>query len=53
MTVWLGEGMLILKMVTKLYELYQWRGDDFWVMRRDACSRNGHKIIRPLQKERR
>ena len=42
-TVGLREAMFALKMVTKLYELYQWRGDDCWVKRSDACSQNGHK----------
>ena len=53
MTVGLGEGMLALKMVTKLYKLYQWRGDDCWVRRRDACSQNGHIATRTLPMERR
>ena len=53
MNVGLREAMLALKMVTKLYEFYQWRGDDCWVRRGDACSQNGHKTIRTLPMERR
>ena len=53
MNVGLREAMLALKMVTKLYEFYQWRGDDCWVRRGDACSPNGHKTIRTLPMERR
>ena len=53
MTVGLGEGMLALKMVTKLYKLYQRRADDCWVRRTDASSQNGHKTIRTLLMERR